>query len=129
MRPRRSLSRPRLYRLSSRRTLKFGGPSVKATWSSSTAAPTPSRNSRRKLWIAVRVLPGACGSVAGMRLLHRRHLLRRRTALIFGLPGLIGHAVDLLAALVLGERHALLVGGILEPVGEAVAAEAGQIHQ
>src|SRR3712207_8668716 len=40
-----------------------------------------------------------------------------------------GHAVDVLAALVLRERHAALVGGFLEPVRKAVPAEAGKVHE
>src|SRR5581483_11716106 len=68
-------------------------------------------------------------SVAGMGLLHRGHLFGAGVALIFRFPGLVGHAVDGFAALVLGQRHALLVGGVLQPVGEAVAAEASEIHQ
>src|SRR5262249_98849 len=66
-------------------------------------------------------------SVAGMGLLHRRQLLGAGATLMFRLPGLVGHAVDGFAALVLGERHALLVGGVLQPVGQAVAAEAREI--
>ena len=60
---------------------------------------------------------------------HRRKLLRARRSLIFGLPGLVGHAVDRLAAVVLAHCNALGVGGILHPVGEAIAAETGKIHQ
>src|SRR5262249_751135 len=48
--------------------------------------------------------------------------------LVFRLPLLERHAVDRLAALVLGEWHALGVGRVLHPVREAVAAEAGEIH-
>src|SRR5580700_1316904 len=64
-----------------------------------------------------------------MGFLLRSHLLRTGGALIFRLPGLIRHAVDRLAALVLGHADALVVGGVLEPVGEAVAAKAGEVHQ
>src|SRR6202012_2832973 len=60
-------------------------------------------------------------SVPRMGLLHRRQLVRADAALIFRFPGLVGHAVDRFAALVLGERHALLVGGVLQPVGQAGA--------
>ena len=45
------------------------------------------------------------------------------------LPLLIGHAVDRLAALVLADGDPFGVGLFLHPVGQAVAAEAGQIHQ
>jgi hypothetical protein len=62
-------------------------------------------------------------------LLRRLELLGRGLALIGRLPGLVGHAVDGLAALVPGHLRALGVGLLLEPVGQAVAAEAGQIHQ
>src|SRR3954447_10169879 len=57
-------------------------------------------------------------------------LLRGRFfLLVLRLPLLIGHAVDLLAALVLSERNALSVGRFLHPVAEAIAAEAREIHQ
>src|SRR3954471_5173815 len=62
-------------------------------------------------------------------LLHRGELLGACGALMRGLPGLIGHAVDSFAALVLAHRHALGVGRFLEPVRQAVAAEAGEVHQ
>src|ERR1700751_4843088 len=64
-----------------------------------------------------------------MRLLHRRELLGAGGGLGFFLPGLIGDAVDRPAALVLAHGNALCVGGVLHPVGQAVAAEAGEIHQ
>ena len=44
------------------------------------------------------------------------------------LPLLERLAVNDLAALVLGHRHALGIGGVLHPVGKAIAAEAGEIH-
>ena len=49
--------------------------------------------------------------------------------LVEGLPFLIGHAVDDLARFVLGQRNAVLLGRIAIPVGQAVAAEAGKVHQ
>src|ERR1700761_6036564 len=121
----------------SRKTLKFGGCSVKLTSRSSTAAPTPSRPRRRKLWIiSCHTACGVCrcesassASMSGMGLLHRGHLLGTCDVLMFRLPGLIGHAVDGLATLVPGQRNALLIGGILQPVRQAVAAEACQVHQ
>src|SRR5580698_5516770 len=58
-----------------------------------------------------------------------RLLRRRRVVLVFGAPFVKRHAVDDLAALVLGHRQALGVGRVLHPVGQAVAAETGQIHQ
>src|SRR5262245_61395491 len=69
------------------------------------------------------------GSMPRMDLLHGLELLRRGRALVLRLPGLVGHAVDRLAALVLAERYPLRVSGVLEPIGEAIAAEAGEIHQ
>src|SRR5262249_52949126 len=53
--------------------------------------------------------------------------LGRRLALVLRLPFLVGHAVDDLAALVLAQRHALGIGRVLHPVGQAVAAEARKI--
>ena len=64
-----------------------------------------------------------------MGLFHRRELLGTGGALKGRLPGLVGHAIDGLAALVLAHRGALGVCLLLEPVGQTVAAEAGQIHQ
>src|SRR6516225_8152318 len=59
----------------------------------------------------------------------RSLLFGRGVLLVFGAPFVIGHAVDDLAALLLGHRDSLGVGGIFHPVGEAVAAKTGQIHQ
>src|SRR5437763_14396861 len=56
-------------------------------------------------------------------------LLRTRLALVFRLPFFVGHAVNQLSALILGHRDALGVGRLLHPVGEAVAAEPGKVHQ
>src|SRR5262245_61807414 len=56
-------------------------------------------------------------------------LRRRRFLLVLRTPFVVRHAVDDLAALVLAHRHAFFVGGVLHPVGEAIAAEAGEIHQ
>src|SRR5262249_35803097 len=44
-------------------------------------------------------------------------------------PALVGHAIDRLAALVLCHGRALFVGRLLEPVREAVAAKAREVHQ
>ena len=60
---------------------------------------------------------------------HRRELFGTGGALMRRLPGLVGHAVDGLAALVLAHRGARGVGFVLEPIGQAVAAEAREIHQ
>src|SRR3984957_13461955 len=62
-------------------------------------------------------------------LFHRRQLLGTGRALMRRFPSLVGHAVDGLAALVLAHRRALGVGLFLEPIGQAVAAEAREIHQ
>src|SRR6516225_5672065 len=68
-------------------------------------------------------------SVLVARFLQCSLLLLRRLRLVLGLPLLVRHAVDQLPTLVLGQRHATFVGGILHPIGQAVAAEAGQVHQ
>src|SRR5215218_9255020 len=69
------------------------------------------------------------GSVAGLRFLEGRELRPGRLVLVARLPGVVRHAVDVLAALVLGERDAARVGGLLQPVRQAVAAEPGEVHQ
>src|ERR1700744_3792066 len=61
--------------------------------------------------------------------LHCRELLGAGRALIGRLPSLVGHAIDGLAALVLAETQALGVGFLFHPVRQAIAAEAGEIHQ
>src|SRR6266702_6309634 len=71
----------------------------------------------------------AWASVPALGLFHRFELLGTGGALKLRFPGFIGHAVDRLAALVLAHREALGVGLFLHPVRQAVAAEAGQIHQ
>src|SRR5947209_19575395 len=68
-------------------------------------------------------------SMPAMGLLRRVELRGTGGALEFRLPGLVGHAVDRLAALVLADPNALGVGLFLHPVRQAVAAEAGQVHQ
>src|SRR5229473_1546652 len=129
-------------------TLKSAAPCVKATSHSSTARPQekafphgeearlrrldPSgylilRDAASRL---LRTRGSARGaSVPAMDLLHRRELLGAGRALMGRLPGLVGHAVDGLAALVLAHISALGVGFFLEPVGQAVAAEACKVHQ
>src|SRR5690606_29017700 len=54
---------------------------------------------------------------------------RRRFGLILCLPLLIRHAVDQLARLFLRHRDALFPRRFLIPVRQAVAAEAGEVHQ
>src|SRR5215208_1188990 len=56
-------------------------------------------------------------------------LLGRCLALVPRLPLLVGHAVDSSSALLLGERDSALVGRVLEPVRQAVPAEAGEVHE
>src|SRR5215218_8426055 len=55
-------------------------------------------------------------------------LLGRGFLLILRFPLLERHAVDRFAALILAHWHALGVRCFLHPVGEAIAAEAGEIH-
>src|SRR5665213_1950478 len=98
-------------------TLKSGAPCVKATSRSSTARP-------QETCCDVRLV-----SVPAGAFLHRRELLGTGRTLVGRFPGLVGHTVDGLAALILAQRRALGIGLLLEPVGEAVAAEARQIHQ
>src|SRR5262249_44359534 len=52
-----------------------------------------------------------------------------RTLLELCLPSLIGHAVDDLPRLFLGDRYSLGGGSLLIPVGETVTAESGKLHQ
>src|SRR3954451_239363 len=74
-----------------------------------------------------------CGSrgqsVRRLALLEGGELFRGRLALVTRLPVLVRHAVDVLAALILRQRHAARVGRVLEPVREAVAAKAGEVHE
>src|SRR5260370_42451345 len=63
-----------------------------------------------------------------LRLLERGLLLYACFALVLGAPILVRHAVDGFAAHLLGHREALGVGGLLHPVGQAVAAETGKVH-
>src|SRR6516225_8104039 len=85
---------------------------VKADGKSSTSAA-------RRMWRSM-FLTGLCEG---------GELRRRGVGLVLGLPLLERHAVDGLAALVLGHRHATSVGGVLDPIGKTVATEAGEIHQ
>ena len=56
-------------------------------------------------------------------------LLLRGLLLMLGLPFLVRHAVDELAALVSRERHAAGLGCFFHPIRKAVATEAGHIHK
>src|SRR6476646_3362367 len=56
-------------------------------------------------------------------------LLGARFLLVLFAPFVIGHAVDDLARLGIAERDALLLGRGAIPFRQAVAAEAGEVHQ
>jgi hypothetical protein len=56
-------------------------------------------------------------------------LLGARLFLVLFAPFVIGHAIDDLARLGVGQRDALLLGGGAIPFREAVAAEPGEVHQ
>src|SRR5438105_335563 len=105
-------------------TLKSAPACVKPTSHSSTARPQEKAQSAplAPQWRERRSMPA-------IGFLHRGELLRTGRTLIRRLPGFVGHAVDGLAALVLADRGTLGVRRFLEPVGQAVAAEAREIHQ
>ena len=52
-----------------------------------------------------------------------------RLGLVAPAPFVVGHAVDQLAGLVVGHRLAALLRGGAIPLGQAVPAEAGEVHQ
>src|SRR3954451_10840677 len=56
-------------------------------------------------------------------------LVGPRLGLVLRLPLLVGHAIDMRAAVLLRERKPALVCRILQPVREAVAAEPRQVHE
>src|SRR5262245_12836067 len=56
-------------------------------------------------------------------------LLRAGLFLMLRLPFVIGHAVDDLPRFGIGQFHAALLGRFAIPARQAVAAEAGEIHQ
>jgi hypothetical protein len=56
-------------------------------------------------------------------------LFWRCRRLVFGFPVIIGHAINVVACIVLAEGEAFFRGGILQPVGQAIAAEACKVHQ
>src|SRR5207302_2999587 len=56
-------------------------------------------------------------------------LLGARLFLVLLAPFVVGHAVDDLARLGIGQCQAALLGGGAVPFREAVAAEAGEVHQ
>jgi hypothetical protein len=64
-----------------------------------------------------------------MASVERRPLVRRGLLLMKRPPFVIGHSIDPLPGCILGNRDASLGGGFLEPVRQAIPAEARQIHQ
>ena len=62
-------------------------------------------------------------------LLERGKLVGAGLGLVARLPLGIGHAVDHFAGFVLGHREAAGLGRLAVPVGQAVPAEAGEVHQ
>src|ERR1700719_475046 len=88
----------------------------------------PSRFGRKRSAVKARGEPST-GSMLVPRRPECGALIRARFTLVFRLPLVVRHAVDELPALVLGHGNALGVGRLLHPVREAVAAEAGKVHQ
>src|SRR4051812_9428318 len=56
-------------------------------------------------------------------------LVARGLVLVLGLPLVVRHAVDDLARLGIGDLDALLARLLAVPARQAIAAEAGQVHQ
>src|SRR6202521_1634831 len=69
------------------------------------------------------------GLVLWLRLREGGLLLGARVTLVALAPFVVGHAVDCFATLVLGHGQPFGIGRVLHPVRQAVAAEAGKIHQ
>src|SRR6478672_7798012 len=109
----------------------FGGPDDQPRDEAISVRPDRSargachRAHSREPWVAMMERQ----SVPALGFFHRRELLGTGLALKSRLPGLIRHAVDGLAAFVLAHPGAPRVGLLLEPVGQAVAAEARKIHE
>lgn len=74
-------------------------------------------------------LPPARPSVVRLALGEGRLLLSARLLLVPGLPLLVRHAVDHLARTILAELETLLAGRLLIPIGKAIAAKAGHVHE
>src|SRR5258708_8794803 len=121
-------------------TLKSGACPVKATSHSSTATHRENSitriaifsariRSRRHNWRIQTLASAIRQSMVALALFHRRKLLRSGGSLVHRLPRVVRHAVDRLAALVLAHHRAPGVGFLLEPVGQAIATESGEIHQ
>src|ERR1044072_2917235 len=64
-----------------------------------------------------------------VRLVEGLLLVARSFLLVLGLPLVVGHAVDDLARLGIGDLDALLARLLAVPARQAVAAEAGEAHQ
>src|SRR4029450_9833827 len=64
-----------------------------------------------------------------VRVRERLRLVAARFLLVLRLPFLVRHAVDDLARFGVAERHALFLGGGAVPLGQAVAAEGGEVPQ
>src|SRR6266852_8783255 len=75
------------------------------------------------------VPPTLYACVLGLRSGEGGLLLGARFLLVLLAPLVIGHAVDDLARLGVAERNALLLGRGAVPFRQAVAAEAGEVHQ
>ena len=83
----------------------------------------------KRLGAGFPAIPASMLAFSGGAVGESRFLLGGGFRLVFRLPFLKGHAVDELACTLFVERNAALIGCILHPVGEAVAAKARQIHQ
>src|SRR5579872_6974039 len=109
---------------------------IKSTVSSEKAESTEKRMcsrpwtllSRRDENVLRLVPPRPSGSVLVLGR-EGRLLIRARLLLVLLAPFVVGHAVDDLARLRIGERDALFFGRLAIPARQTVAAEAGEVHQ
>src|SRR5215470_17416828 len=76
-----------------------------------------------------RSLDAPLASPVLVRLVEGLLLVARGFLLVLGLPFVVRHAVNDLARLGVGDLDALLARLLAVPARQAVAAEAGQIHQ
>src|SRR5260370_19654517 len=72
---------------------------------------------------------GGKESVLVLRLVEGLLLVARRLFLVLGLPFVVRHAVDDLARLGIGDLDTLFARLLAIPARQAIAAEAGQVHQ